>query len=405
MKVLQINSMLLGSTGNIMLHIAAVSEKYGIDAYIGVSRAEQIMNFDYRQKKDCQIVYIGGFVDFALHHLLGRLTGLNGCYSRKATARFINKIKKIDPDIIHIHNLHNCYINWEMLFQFLKEEDKDIIWTLHDAWAVTGNCVHFDSVKCNKWKTECCECPIMNQYPKIYKDKTRYLFKLKKEVLNNTENLTIVTPSVWLQQIVQQSFLSKFNSIVIQNGVDRNVFKPVHSNLKEKYNIRDKFILLGVSRKWNQRKGLDVFLKLAKILDDRFQIILVGTKGRNLGVDDIICIDSMSNQDELAKIYTMADLFINPTREDNFPTVNLEALSCGTPIVTFDTGGSGEVIESDVGYCVKQNDLNGLVQAILQEFNAPKERCRIREISRKYDRDDKFAEYIKLYKNIYSKNL
>lgn len=400
MKVLHINSMVLGSTGRIMQNIARISMERGIETCISYSEAEGKIGVD---NLDLNMILIGNNVDFIGHHLLGRITGCNGCFSKIETNSFIGKVKSFNPDIIHIHNLHNCYINWKILFEYIKNENKFVVWTLHDCWAVTGNCVYFDFADCNRWKTECMQCPQLNNYPKAYKDRVKYLYNLKKKSFQNVKNMVIISPSVWLKNIVKQSYLSNYPIQVINNGIDLNIFKPTISEIRRKYHIEKKYIILGVARKWERRKGLDILIQLSGRLDNRFHIIIVGLERSNLNRNNnLTCIQSISNQKELAKIYSTADIFINPTREDNFPTVNIEALACGIPVATFNTGGSGEVITESNGYCIEKDDIEALVQVIMSDYANPKKTNFNQEECKKYDMNKKFDEYINLYQKIYS---
>ena len=257
-------------------------------------------------------------------------TGFNGCCSYFATRKLIKIIKNFNPDIIHLHNLHNAYINIPLLLKYIKVNNIPTVWTLHDCWSFTGHCPHFMYEKCVKWKSGCYNCPRYKEYPKSFLDNSKTMFKLKKKWFLDIPNLTIVTPSIWLKNMVKESYLKDYNCQVINNGINIEVFKPIESNFRKDYNIRDNVkMLLGVSIGWNTRKGLDVFIELAKQLDSSYQIVLVGT---NENIDkqlpsNIISIHRTNNQTELAKIYTAADLFINPTREDTYPTVNMEAIA------------------------------------------------------------------------------
>lgn len=397
MKIVAINGVNFGSTGNIMLQIGKLAEEKGDVFYpcFPDSRSNG-------RKKLEKHVSTGGRIQRNLHIKFAEFTGFHDCFSAFATRKFIKALEKIGPDIIHLHNLHGDYVNLAMLFRYIKKHNIPVVWTLHDCWSFTGQCPYFDMAACDKWKTGCHHCPQTNEYPSARVDNTSFMWKKKRKWFSGVENLTIVTPSQWLADLVKQSYLKDYPVKVINNGIDLSVFKPIASNFREKYGIhQDKFVLLGVAFGWGIRKGLDVFIELAKRLDDRFQIVLVGTDevADKLLPDNIISINRTQNQKELAEIYTAADLFVNPTREDNYPTVNMEALACGTPVLTFNTGGSPEPIFGDCGSVVEKNDIDAMAREIIQICNDnpfPADACFNR--AKGSDMNKRFEEYINLYK-------
>ncbi len=396
MKILEINQVNFGSTGHIMLQIADLATKKG---------HEVICSFYARRNKDKDknCIYIGNKISHNIHKKLYRKTGNNGCYSKISTWNFLRKVKKFDPDLIHIHNLHNCYINLPMLFDYIKKNNKKVVWTLHDCWSFTGQCPYFTAVGCEKWKTGCHDCEQINRYPSCSVDRTDKMWNRKKEWFTGVQNLTIVTPSQWLADLVKQSFLKDYPVKVINNGIDLDVFKPTESDFRTKHNLEDKKIILGVASVWEVRKGLDVFIELSKRLDDRYKIVLVGT---NDEVDKklpegIISIHRTSNQKELAELYTAADVFFIPTREDNFPTVNMESLACGTPVLTFNTGGSPEMVDEATGVVLMNEDIASVEQAVISMCESgkySKEACT--ERAKQYDSGLKYNEYLSLFENI-----
>ena len=407
MRIVQINMVSSGSTGKIMLNIAKLVRAKGDNAQTFSAR-----QFTWPRKNDYPEIdghkYFGTYYENAIHNVLGQLTGLNGSYSVIGTAQLIREIKKFKPDIIHLHNLHSFCINFPMLFRYIKKHRISVVWTLHDCWTFTGHCPHFMLANCDKWKTKCQKCPQLLIYPKSRIDNTGLAYKLKKKWFTGIENMTLVTPSVWLGDLVKQSFLKEYPLRVINNGIDLSVFKPTESDSRKKYNIpEEKKILLGVSFGWGYRKGLDVFKELSARIDkDKYQIVLVGTNDyvdKELP-DNIISIHRTNNQKELSEIYTTSDLFINPTREDTYPTVNMEALSCGTPVLTFKTGGSPEIIDATCGSIVEKDDINAMVNEIIRICNNTpysKEACLKR--ATEFDMNDRFEEYIELYKEVLNK--
>ena len=346
---------------------------------------------------------VGFFWNNAIHRVLAPLTGREGQLSRIGTRLLLVKLSQIDPDVIHLHNIHGYYLNFPMLFRYIKKNDISVVWTFHDCWSFTGHCPHFTVAKCDKWMTECHHCPSLRDYPKSYVDHSRMMHRLKKKWFLGVKDMTIVTPSEWLAGLVKQSFLKDYPIKVINNGIDLSVFKPTDSDFREKYGCRDKHILLGVAFGWGYKKGLDVFLELSKRLPSDYQIVLVGTDD---SVDkqlpeNIISIHRTNNQAELAEIYSAADVFVQPTREENYPTVNMEALACGTPIVTFRTGGSPEIADETCGVVVDVDDIDAMEREIIRickDKPYSKEACLARASG--FDMKKRFEEYIDLYKEV-----
>ncbi|MDR1003077.1 MAG: glycosyltransferase [Oscillospiraceae bacterium] len=393
MVIVQINSGNYGSTGNIMLTIAAKARERGHTAFTCCP--------DGLSMRSCKAEnqhFIKGRIARNLHIKLAEITGFNGCFSIIPTLKFISWLDKIKPDIIHMHNLHNCYINLPILFGYIKRRSIRTVWTLHDCWSFTGQCPHFAYIGCDRWKSGCFDCPQYKEYPASLVDKTKTMYRLKKKWFSGVRDLTVVTPSQWLSDLVGMSYLSGYRRRVINNGIDLSVFKPSHSDFRERHNLQDKFVVLGVSFSWGERKGLDVFSRLAAILPDNFAVVLVGT---NAEIDstlppDVISIHRTQNRAELAEIYTAADVFVNPTKEDTFPTVNMEALACGTPVVTFDTGGSPEIIDETCGI-VCERSAEGVYDALKKLLLQPigSDACTLR--AKRYDFDERLAEYAELY--------
>lgn len=336
MKIVQINAVPYGSTGKIMLGIHKELLNRGYDSYViwGIGRKSNKNNneFDINYK-----------FDNFFHKIYSHFACKQGFASWYSTKKIISILEEIKPNIVHLHNLHNNFINIDLLFNYLKSNHIKIFWTFHDCWAFTGKCVHFELAECYKWKTECHNCPILKDSPKSYIDRTNWCFNKKRELLSNLD-LTIISPSDWLACYVKDSFLKKYPIKVINNGINTDIFRHRDSKFKNKYNILSKKIILGVASPWSKRKGLDDFIKLSKVLDNDFVIVLVGLNKKQMITlpKNIIGIQRTNNQIELAEIYSASDIFFNPTYEDNYPTVNLEAIACGTPVLTYNTGGCAE---------------------------------------------------------------
>ena len=342
-KLIEINVVCNGSTGKIMCDIAKEANNNNIETYCFYGRGNP--------NKNVNCIKIGNTFSVYFHVLIARL-GFNGRGSYFSTKKLVKQIKKINPDIIHLHNIHGYYINLKVLFKYLKNEyNGKIIWTLHDCWAFTGHCSYFTLAKCNKWKKRCCNCPQLKSYPKTIFDTTKKEYNFKKKLFLGLNNVTLVTPSVWLKKLVQESFLKNYNVEVINNGIDLNLFKPIYDKqIYKKYNIpKNKKILLGVANIWEERKGLKDIYKLADMISSEYQIVIVGNLLKNEKKSNIIYIDRTDNSEELVKLYTIAYYVLNFTYEDNYPTINLESIACHTPVITYNTGGCAEQLTKDSG--------------------------------------------------------
>lgn len=401
MRIVQINGGAKGSTGKIMMGIADVARAQGHE----VMCASPITTTNRDAGEDCGYYRIGTFNSRRVNVALARITGFNGCFAWFETYKLLKKIDEFKPDIIHFHNLHDSYINLPMLFSYIKKHNVPTVWTLHDCWSFTGQCPYFTIVRCDKWKTGCHNCPQYKEYPASFYDNTKRMWKLKKKWFTGIGNMTIVTPSKWLAELAKESYLKEYPIEVINNGIDLDVFKPTPSNFRERYGIpAETHIVLGV---WGYRKGLDCFVEMAEKLGEQYQIVLVGTDDeidKNLP-QNIISIHRTQNQKELAEIYSAADVFAMPTREENYPTVNMEAIACGTPVVTFDTGGSPEMLNEKVGRVVPVDDVNKMmseIRKICENMRLSSEAFRSK--AKEYIMEDRFLEYIDLYKSMHSEN-
>lgn len=395
MRIVQINGGAKGSTGKIMMGIADVARAQGHE----VMCASPITTTNRDAGEDCGYYRIGTFNSRRVNVALARITGFNGCFAWFETYKLLKKIDEFKPDIIHFHNLHDSYINLPMLFSYIKKHNVPTVWTLHDCWSFTGQCPYFTIVRCDKWKTGCHNCPQYKEYPASFYDNTKRMWKLKKKWFTGIGNMTIVTPSKWLAELAKESYLKGYPIEVINNGIDLDVFKPTPSNFRERYGIpAEKHIVLGVSFAWGYRKGLDCFVEMAEKLGEQYQIVLVGTDDeidKNLP-QNIISIHRTQNQKELAEIYSAADVFAMPTREENYPTVNMEAIACGTPVVTFNTGGSPEMLNEKVDRVVPVDDVNEMMSEIKNICTGVGDKGRMNGLDR-LSMKIKFREYITLY--------
>lgn len=384
-----------GSTGKIAEQVGVMMKKRGWDVYY----AHGARRVNTSQLKT--IPFSSVRAEY-IHALRSRIFDDDGLGSKRETKNLVEKIKEIKPDIIHIHNIHGYYINYKILFEYLNSTNIQVVMTLHDCWSFTGHCPHFVTANCDKWKTECHHCPLKNSdYKKSLIDRSRRNFKLKKQYIAENSNLHLIPVSYWLGDLVKQSIYQDKDIDVIQNGIDLSVFRPLSPNANKKYSI------IGVSNVWHDSKGFSDILSLRQLLDkDSYEITLVGVSQRQKDdlPDGIIGILSTANQEELAALYSKSDVLINPTYADTFPTVNLEALACGTPVISYRTGGSPEAVDETTGVVVEQGDINALADAIrsMKKHPLSSDDCRKRA-EEYFDKDKCFEKYIELYEGLINK--
>lgn len=400
MRILQINaSYSIGSTGAIVRDLGDVISQNRDECFVlcGYSKVQtpnifcmnKVGNTDYAVKKN--IIY-------------SRISGKMGYRYIRKTKKAIAWIRSIKPDVIHLHNIHGDWINIFILFSFLQQTSLPIIWTLHDCWAFTGRCAYFENIWCMKWKTGCYECKNMKTYPITYFfDFSRKMWKDKRENFSRFHSMRIVTPSQWLANYTRESFLSMYQIDVINNGIDIDIFSSSKNVAIDKLKVDNKKIVLAVASTWSERKGLRDLIILHDLLGhEEFQVIIIGLNAsqlRNLP-SSIIGMRRTSSIEVLVSYYSAASVLVNPTYQDNFPTVNLEALSCGTPVITYCTGGSLESVDESVGEIVEQGNVNELSESVKRVCKKGKDfysiHCRNRAVEM-YNKRDKFHEYIKLY--------
>ena len=394
MKILQINSVCgIRSTGRICTDLAEVLEQNGHECKIAYGRES------VPEKYQKYAVRIGSDFDVKMHALQSRIFDNSGFGSKRATEKFIEWVKEYNPDIIHLHNIHGYYINIEVLFNYLAKADKPVIWTLHDCWAFTGHCAYYSYVKCYKWQKGCFCCPQKRCYPtSMLFDFSKRNWKKKKTLFTSVKNMRLVTPSRWLANQVQQSFMSKYPVKAIPNGIDLTIFKPTQSDFREKNGLIWKKIILGVASAWGERKGLNVFLELSKILDDTYKIVIVGLteKQSKKLPSNILKIKRTNNVNELAEIYTAADVFLNPSREETMGLTTVEAIACGTPVVVSNCTALPEVVDESVGIICEKLDIQNIkdsIEFVLNKNSNPIFYCE------KYEKKKQYLEYISLYQN------
>ena len=392
-KLLQINiTANWGSTGKIAESIGIEATNAGWESYIAYGR--------WSNPSQSQLIKIGGRWGKYLHFAEQTICDNEGLCSRDATKRLIRQIEEIKPDLVQLHNLHDHYLNYKILFEYLNQTDIKVVWTFHDCWAFTGHCFHFVTTDCMRWKTGCYSCPMKNVLPKTILDRSRENYELKKRLFGGCKNLTIVPVSDWMVGFVKESFLKDKRIEVIKNGVDLNVFKPIQIDNRDK-----NFKILAVSNVWNKEKGLYDIFKLRELLPNEYHITIVGLTAKQVGLLPlgITGIQRTQNVQELVELYSGANVLINPTYADTFPTVNLEALACGTPVITYRTGGSPEAVTPETGMVVEQGDVAAMAEAIKAICDKSKEHyvkvCRQRA-EEHFDKDKCFQKYIRLYEDL-----
>ena len=390
--LLQINvTANLGSTGKIAEQIGQCATKYGWESYIA-----------YRwnhHSSQLHLIRVSSKYGKYFHYLGNYLFDKEGLYSSHDTRKLIERIVQIKPAVVHLHNIHDHWLNYKLLFEYLNQTDIKVVWTFHDCWALTGHCFHFVTKNCDRWKTQCHDCPLQHEYPNTLVDRSSKNFELKKKLFGGNRNLSIIACSRWLGNFVKESFLKDKPLKVIHNGIDLDVFHPI----APKKSLEDgKFRILAVSSVWNRAKGIDDIYKLREILSDDYLITVVGlSKNQEKTLPlNITSVQRTQNVQKLVELYSESDVLINPTYADTFPTVNIEAFACGTPVITYRTGGSPEAIDEKTGVVVEQN-VKELADAICRMKEKPLSAVDCRKRAELYfDKDKCFEEYIKLYEHL-----
>lgn len=411
-RLLQINPVIKGSTstGRIMNEIGDLAIRNGWESYIAYSKGR-----DGVKSSSSHIVPVGNRLSVVWHGVMTRLFDSHGLSSNRATKKFIRQIERIKPNIIHIHNIHGYFLNYKLLFDYLSKSGIPVIWTVHDCWLYTGHCYYYSYAGCDKWQRGCGNCPQQRKFPaSLLVDRSRRNFIDKKEAFTSVPAslMKIVPVSEWIREQMSHSFLKGCNFEVIHNGIDINIFQPtLDGDIKAKYGLSGKkHIILGVASIWSEEKGWGDFMQLATMLNDDEVIVLVGVDDdrKRLLPDNVVGISRTENIAELAALYSVAEVFVNPTWQDNYPTVNLESIACGTPVVTYRTGGSIEAITPQTGVIVEQGDVKGILNAVRDIEKKGKEYfcegCRQYAISN-FNKEERYADYLRLYDEMLSLKL
>lgn len=401
MRVIQINAVAnSGSTGRIAEEIGNVLLANSHESYIAYGRGTAT--------SASKLIKIGSQKDVYFHGVYTVLTDKHGFASKRATENFIKEVEKIKPDLIALHNLHGYYINLEILFTYLSKTNIPVVWTLFDCWAFTGHCTYFDDIACVKWENHCGKCPKHYRYPSSWVDNSFDNFEVKQQLFTSVKKMELITHSQWLGDLVKKSFLRNYNVHVTPSAINLDLFKPMGSDLRSRYVLGGKKVILGCASTWSNRKGFQDFVKLSKNLSNDYQIVMIGLNKKELKAlpDNIIGLERTESIQELAQWYSLAHVFVNPTSQDNFPTTNLEALACGTPVITYNTGGSPEAIDGVTGVVVEKGSVSGILNAIEElekrEYDKLSKACRARA-EFLFDKKRRYLDYLNIFQGMLNK--
>lgn len=362
MRIVELNTYCgSGSTGHIAVDIADYAAKQGADSIIGFGTGT------VPPEAEVFALRIGGKIERKWHGAIRMFFDMEGYGSLNATRRLISFLKEYQPDIIHLHNIHGCYLNHRLLFRYLRVANIPVLWTLHDCWPFTGHCAYFDFVGCERWKTGCHHCPQKASYPAcVGLDGSKRNFKHRQKLFTSLPKLTLIAPCEWMKELLVSSFLCNVPTRVIYNGVNRDSFYPRESKLREKHGITAPYVALAVASEWEERKGIKYLPELAKKLGNDYQLVIIGLTDMQIDVlpKNILGLARTASTRELAQWYSTADCLVNPTMEDNMPLVNLEALACGTPVAVFRTGGCPECVTDACGTVVEKGNVDALSIAV-----------------------------------------
>lgn len=360
MKYVQINANSWGWADAVILKKHAELQQQGADSFVIWGRG--------RVPKDDHEMLLLNKGEYEASAIATRLDGKYGFHNKASTKRLLDVLDSIQPDVVHLHSLIDYYVNVEMLFNWLASSKCSVIWTLHDCWPFTGGCMYFTMAKCDRWEKGChkpCPCPAPERFPALnLRSRIDWCYEQKRRLFTciPAERMTLIAPSEWMADLVQDSFLAKYPVQVVKNTIDEEIFKPTKSDFREANSLEGKFLVIGVASGWGPRKGMDDFIRLACDLDDRFALLMVGLTKKQIAKlpnntsARLIGVEKTNSREQLAGIYTCSDILFAPTKEDNYPTVNLEAQACGTPVITYDVGGAKETLWMQGSVAVKGYD-------------------------------------------------
>jgi glycosyltransferase involved in cell wall biosynthesis len=398
MRILHINETYnFGSTGRIARELCDYLRKEGNETLICYGRNHlppDEKSFDISSK-----------LDNVIQCAQTRFFDNHGFSTKSSAKKLIEAIETFKPDIIHLQNIHGYFLNLQVLFEYLGRRQIPVVWTLQDCWSLTGHCSHFDYIGCMKWKTGCYDCENLREYPKsFFSDNSKTNWRRKKELFSLPKELVIVPCCKWIESLARESYFSGRRIEHIYNGIDMDIFKPTGDEIIKKYDIPGKTIVLGVTNIWSYKKGLHYFNRLAEELPDQYAVVLVGDLRGNEVSQKIKHVPQTQNVAELAALYSCAEVFVNPTLEDTFPTTNIEALACDTPVITFRTGGSAESIDENSGISVERDDYESLKAAVIKKCEEGTAKGICRERAKKFDKNRAYSKYTELFREIMEDN-
>ena len=393
-----------------MQEIGELAASRGWESWIAYSRGRDGVPDAPSAPKGSKLLPVGSRLSVALHGLETRLFDRHGLGSRLATRRFVKALRRLDPDIIHIHNIHGYFLNYKILFRYLAECGKPVIWTVHDCWLYTGHCYHYASAGCYRWEQHCAQCPQKRAFPSsILVDRSYRNFADKKKAFLSLpkDNFLIVTVSEWMKTEMSRSFLKDSRFRVIHNGIDTEQFRPMDdTEIRERYGLGDRKVILALASIWLKEKGFDDLVRMSSMLRPDELLVMVGkmTPEQKAALpESVLRIDRTDNVQQLAALYSTAVALVNPTWQDNYPTVNLEAIACGTPVVTYRTGGSVESVTPGTGFVVEQGDVEAMLECVRKVETLGKEafggNCREYALQH-FRKQDRYADYLSLYDSL-----
>lgn len=396
LRILQVNAVNgIMSTGRTCLEMEQYLNAHGAECYTAYSIGSPSPGaYKIAHPLECK-----------LHALLSRLFGLQGYFSFFSTGKLLRLIKRLQPDVVHLRNLHANYLNIRTLLGYLAKNDIATVVTLHDCWDYTGKCTHYFVQGCDRWQTGCHHCPkLRTGHNSWFFDRTDKMWRDKKQGFQSIPRLAVTGVSDWMTGEAQKSFLSSAKQVKrIYNWVDLQVFRPVEAEaLRERLGIAGKTVILGVASGWSNRKGLHTFLKLAELLGDHEIIVLVGNMQPVQLPPNVLHIPATHDVQELVAYYSMADVFLQMSPEETFGKVAAEALACGTPVVAVDSTANSELVDESCGALVPDNENTAAIhQAIAQLLCKDRaqtaEACRA-FACRKFDKEYCMQQYVELYK-------
>ena len=403
-NLLQINATCnWGSTGHIAEQIAAYAKTKGWGCYLAHGAR-------YINDSAMNTYMVGSKTDNLLHVAKSMLLGQHGLGSKSVTLEFVKYIDYIGPDVIHLHNIHGYYLNYQILFEYLKRSGVPVVWTFHDCWPMTGQCTHFVSVGCEKWKETngCHHCPLLGESYKTYVDRSNKNWHLKKELFASLDNLIIVPVSHWLEGIVKESYFKNKHIQTIHNGVDTDVFVPLPDNSYslEKYSLYDTQYVMGVSTDWSDKKGFSDYCKLSSQMPSGVKIVLLGLDEEKCRIAlqyGIIGLKRTDNVDELVQLYNGASIIMSLSYEETFGLTTVEGFACGVPGIVYNATASPELVSPETGIVVEPGNLEEVVRAIRLILGKGKvyfsQACRERAV-KLFNKDERYEEYVRLYEEV-----